>query len=468
MKYGKAVSEFKDFFSERHETLSEELSGANKIITIDFESLDLFNFELTDHVRKNSDQAVESAKDALSNLEDVEKAQISIEIANMPEEDFVRIKNIGADHIGQLIPIEGLITNIENSEVEIASAIFECEQCGDRYEKKQENGEFESPYKCDCGSRKFDIEEKVYQDTQEFTVSSDIQEIKCRIEGGKLGTREEYLDKELEFYGVVREDNGSLYFEVKGVEELEPREIDWEDEEFLSGLVKESFDIRDIESFLETLDPLKFEKLIAYIFEEAGWRTELTQGSGDKGIDVIARKRFPVKRKYLIQVKYYNKETTSVSPDEVQQYNSLKEQEPNVDQVLLITTSSYTLQAEELAEMLDIKILDRDDVLHMLNSLEEHRDQGVIEVQKGEDENEDEFDLENISTEPTEEDTRVEEIKSTIEELSGPESERVEKEKVLSKLEEEGMDKEQAKDTIENLKRDGELYEPEADTISKI
>lgn len=468
MKYGEAVSEFEEFFSERHETLSKELSAPNKTITIDFEDLDLFNFELTDYVRKNPGQAIESGKEALSNLEDVDKAQISIEIANMLEEDFVRIKNIGADHIGQLIPIEGLITDIEDSKVEAVSAIFECVQCGDRYERKQEKGEFKSPYKCDCGSRDFEVEKKVYQDTQEFTVSSDIQKIKCRIEGGKLGTREEYLDKELEFYGVVREDNGSLYLEVKGVEEIEPKEIDWEDEEFLSGLVKESFEIKDIESFLEALDPLKFEKLIAYIFEEAGWRTELTQGSGDKGIDVIARKKFPVKQKYLIQAKYYNKETTSVSPDEVQQYNSLKEQEPNVDQVLLITTSSYTLQAEELAEMLDIKILDRDDVLHMLNSLEEHRDQGVIEVQKGEDEDEGDFDLGNISTEPTEEDTRVEEIKSTIEELGGPESERVEKEKVLNKLEEKGMDKEQAEDTIENLKRDGELFEPEAETIQKI
>jgi len=76
---------------------------------------------------------------------------------------------------------------------EVISAVFECNQCGELVEKDQDSAELKSPYKCpDCGSRKFDVEEKVMTDSQVITVeenpesrdgSEQPSELKIKLEG---------------------------------------------------------------------------------------------------------------------------------------------------------------------------------------------------------------------------------------------------------------------------------------------
>ncbi|MDY6773949.1 MAG: hypothetical protein SVS85_02015, partial [Candidatus Nanohaloarchaea archaeon] len=49
---------------------------------------------------------------------------------------------------------------------ELTEAEFECTQCGDLHVKEQDSTELKSPYKCECGSRKFEVASKVMTDTQ--------------------------------------------------------------------------------------------------------------------------------------------------------------------------------------------------------------------------------------------------------------------------------------------------------------
>jgi HJR/Mrr/RecB family endonuclease len=110
---------------------------------------------------------------------------------------------------------------------------------------------------------------------------------------------------------------------------------------------------------LRSLDAYSFEELVADLWTERGWNAVATTESGDRGIDVIAERQDPIPEKQLIQVKKYAEGNTVGSRD-IQQYSSLRHQQNGVDAVVVVTTSTFTKQARELAENLNVKLVDID------------------------------------------------------------------------------------------------------------
>lgn len=123
-----------------------------------------------------------------------------------------------------------------------------------------------------------------------------------------------------------------------------------------------------IKQKLQKLDNYDFEKLVADLWEKQGWSTEVEQESGDAGIDVRATKTNPFDQKVLIQAKRYDDSTVVGGPD-VQQYASLKLQEPNVDTVIIITTSRFTKEAKNRAEELNVKLINGNELSQLINQL---------------------------------------------------------------------------------------------------
>lgn len=119
---------------------------------------------------------------------------------------------------------------------------------------------------------------------------------------------------------------------------------------------------------LRQLDPYELEQFVADLWSLQGWETEVSQQSGDRGIDVIATKNHPVEQKHVMQVKRYD-EGNNVGSQAVQQYSSLRKQEPGTDTVVIITTSEFTRQARELASQLNVKLIDGRDLTDLINQL---------------------------------------------------------------------------------------------------
>ena len=171
MDYGEAVKEFEEFFSEAYykEVISAVQKGEESIV-VDFMEIDRFNFEITDYLRDNPLSGIDAAQEGVQGVDQVTD-DLKIRFTNMPEEDFVLLKNLRSEHIGKFIPVEGMIKRASQVKPEVVSAIFECVQCGTEYEKEQDDTKLKSPYKCEeCGSRKFEPVEKVMTDTQVVTV----------------------------------------------------------------------------------------------------------------------------------------------------------------------------------------------------------------------------------------------------------------------------------------------------------
>ena len=125
-------------------------------------------------------------------------------------------------------------------------------------------------------------------------------------------------------------------------------------------------DTRDVKSSLQSMDDYGFEHFVADLWERQGWDCVVSQASMDAGIDVIATKSEPYEQKKLIQAKRYGPNTSVGGPD-IQQYASLKHQQPDADSVIVVTTSRFTRSAEERADELNVKLVDGDRLKRMID-----------------------------------------------------------------------------------------------------
>lgn len=122
-------------------------------------------------------------------------------------------------------------------------------------------------------------------------------------------------------------------------------------------------------SELQSMDDYDFEHFVADIWEEMGWDTEVSQAAVDAGIDVTATKSTPYPEKIVIQAKRYGKNTSVGGPD-IQQYASLKHQVTGTDSVIIATTGSFTNAAEERADDLNVKTVDGEGIVSMIDDLD--------------------------------------------------------------------------------------------------
>ncbi len=120
-----------------------------------------------------------------------------------------------------------------------------------------------------------------------------------------------------------------------------------------------------LKAALQRMDAYDFEHFIGDLWERMGWQTDVSTAAADKGVDVTAKKASPYEQTLLIQAKRYGPNTTVGSP-EIQQYASLRHQYHGVDKVLVVTTNGYTGQAKDLAENLNVKLIDGDELVQLV------------------------------------------------------------------------------------------------------
>ncbi|XGI84708.1 restriction endonuclease (plasmid) [Halorutilales archaeon Cl-col2-1] len=128
---------------------------------------------------------------------------------------------------------------------------------------------------------------------------------------------------------------------------------------------------------LQEMTPREFEHFVADLWERRGWDTaEVSDKGADAGVDVVARKDGVFEEKQVIQAKRYSrKKNNKVEGPEVQQYASLPDQ-TGADSVVIVTTGRFTDPAKERANDLNVKTVDGDDILEMI---EKHNSGDLVE-----------------------------------------------------------------------------------------
>lgn len=117
------------------------------------------------------------------------------------------------------------------------------------------------------------------------------------------------------------------------------------------------FDFNDEEVLymLKGMSPQQFEEKIADMFSALGFRTGVTGGANDGGVDVVAHKDG---KKYYIQCKKFM--TREVTPHDVRDFlGAITNVNDPAEKGFFVTTGNFTLMAEKASEgNLRIELID--------------------------------------------------------------------------------------------------------------
>lgn len=97
----------------------------------------------------------------------------------------------------------------------------------------------------------------------------------------------------------------------------------------------------NIKSIVRNMDPYEFESLIADLWDYKGYETQVTQGSGDKGIDVIAKDS---NETIAIQAKRYNPDSNKVGSGDLRDVAGAIAQQ-GMNNGIIVTTSEFSSTA---------------------------------------------------------------------------------------------------------------------------
>lgn len=129
---------------------------------------------------------------------------------------------------------------------------------------------------------------------------------------------------------------------------LKAKELD----NFESSLMEEDNTKEITISDVDLMTGHEFENFVSYLFHKMGYSSEVTKGSGDQGIDVIAQKNGS---KIGIQTKCYSSSVTNKAIQEV--VAGLKYY--NLRKGIVVTNNFFTDSARELAISNDVILWDR-------------------------------------------------------------------------------------------------------------
>ena len=135
---------------------------------------------------------------------------------------------------------------------------------------------------------------------------------------------------------------------------------------------------RLVVSYWKGLSWQAFEHELALVFDKKGWKTELTQTSGDGGVDIKIKN---VGMEAMIQCKAHSK------PVGVRDIRDLfgtfmheKESNANLDRAILASTSGFTGGVEKFAENKPIDLLGLPEIIKIQESIKHNQLNDILKL----------------------------------------------------------------------------------------
>ncbi len=94
-----------------------------------------------------------------------------VRLTNLPENYFLKIRNMRSKHLNELIVVDGIIRQSSDVRPQVVNAKFECPSCGTILSVLQLGGKFREPTRCSCGRKGgFNLKSKDMVDTQRLVL----------------------------------------------------------------------------------------------------------------------------------------------------------------------------------------------------------------------------------------------------------------------------------------------------------
>ena len=150
------ISTFAEFLKEYYyKDLAKAITEGRSSIAVDFKKLDRFNPELADLLLEEPEETINLGERALQEIDLPQKPKnFRLRFFNLPESRNVRIRNLRVEHLGKFLVVDGIVKRATEVRPEVAEAIFECPECGNRITVIQTEKRIRPPTACDCGARR--------------------------------------------------------------------------------------------------------------------------------------------------------------------------------------------------------------------------------------------------------------------------------------------------------------------------
>lgn len=145
------LNEAKRFFEIYIKEIGKSAKEGKKAIYLNFKDLAEFAPEIADRLIVQPEETIQMLEVALE--ESGVLVNVHVRIIDLPESQKIKIRNIRAKHLNQLISIEGIIRQTSEVRPQVINAKFECPSCGTIISVLQIESQFREPHRCNCGRK---------------------------------------------------------------------------------------------------------------------------------------------------------------------------------------------------------------------------------------------------------------------------------------------------------------------------
>jgi replicative DNA helicase Mcm len=190
-KQEELIIEAKSFIDFYKKNLAQALRDEKNVVYIDFQQLSEFSNNLSDEILINPEEALRYVELAIEEMGLAKN--VRVRLFNLPNSQEVKVRNIRARHLNELLVIEGIIRQASDVRPQVVNAKFECPSCGTIISVLQIEKKFREPTRCSCGRRGgFRLISKEMVDTQRLIV----EEAPDMLSGGEQPKRINVFVKE--------------------------------------------------------------------------------------------------------------------------------------------------------------------------------------------------------------------------------------------------------------------------------
>jgi len=210
------ILEAKGFFNNYKKEIVAAARSGERVVHVSYPELSQFSPDLAQGIDKTPEETIALIETALEESDFVKNPRVRL--LDVPSGLHVKIRNIRAKHLDQLLSIEGIVRQASDVKPQVVNARFECPSCGAILSVLQIDRKFRDPSRCSCNWKgNFKLLSKEMVDVQRLV----IEESPDMLEGGEQPRRiivflkEDLVDPRMErhstpgskikIYGVLKE-----------------------------------------------------------------------------------------------------------------------------------------------------------------------------------------------------------------------------------------------------------------------
>lgn len=145
------LNDAKNFFGTQKKMLGVGAKKGEKVVIVDFQELSEYSPDLAERLITKPEETLQLLELALEDLGLISDAKVRFSSISKTQE--VKIRNIRAKNLGNLICIEGIVRQASEVRPQVTNAKFECPSCGTIISVLQMDKKFQEPSRCSCGRR---------------------------------------------------------------------------------------------------------------------------------------------------------------------------------------------------------------------------------------------------------------------------------------------------------------------------